>query len=295
MFLVFYGLLLEKKDATYAIEGGRCNVMQQSPSHPILGPPISKLPTHQMLSTGREGPSLDDDEVVGFDEEANKVIKRLVEGPAESLDIIPVVGMPGLGKTTLARKIYNDSTLSFEFFSILWVYVGQEYKIKDIYLRILKYFKKNINEYLNEDEGTLAKVISGFMSKRGRCLIVLDDVWEAEVIDRVKKVFPENKKGHRIMMSTRDGYLAAYANPDPHNLKFLTTEESFELLVKRIFGKGSCPDELKEVGKRIAGNCGGVPLVVVVIAGALAGRSNTTEWEVVERNVAHIYNNNQES
>ncbi|KAH0680997.1 hypothetical protein KY284_022082 [Solanum tuberosum] len=232
-----------------------------------------------------QGPSLDDDEVVGFDVEAEKVIKRLVEGPAESLNIIPVVGMPGLGKTTLARKIYNDSTLSFEFFSIFWVYVGREYKIKDIYLRILKHFKNSIDEYLNEDEDRLAKVISGFMSKGGRCLIVLDDVWEANVIDHVKKVFPENKKGHRIMMTTRDGLLAAYANPDPHNLKFLTTEESFELLVKRVFGKGSCPDELKEVGKGIAGNCSGVPLVVVVTAGALAGRSNTTEWKVVERNV----------
>ncbi|KAH0756820.1 hypothetical protein KY290_020313 [Solanum tuberosum] len=108
-----------------------------------------------------QGPSLDDDEVVGFDEEAKKVIKRLVEGPAESLNIIPVVGMPGLGKTTLARKIYNDSTLSFEFFSVIWVYVGQEYKIKDIYLRILKHFKNSIDEYLNEDEGTLAKMMCG--------------------------------------------------------------------------------------------------------------------------------------
>ncbi|WMV22768.1 hypothetical protein MTR67_016153 [Solanum verrucosum] len=66
----------------------------------------------------KKGPPLKDDEVFGFDEEANKVIKRLVEGPAESLDIIPLVGMPGHGKTTLAGKIYNYSTLTFEFYQI---------------------------------------------------------------------------------------------------------------------------------------------------------------------------------
>ncbi|KAH0681001.1 hypothetical protein KY284_022086 [Solanum tuberosum] len=253
--------------------------------------PVLELPKKGVQE---QGPSLENDEVVGFDDEASKVIKRLVEGPAESLDIIPVVGMPGLGKTTLARKIYNDPKLSYEFFSIPWVYVGQEYKIKDIYLRILKCFKKSIEDHLNDDVDTLAKVISDFINKGGRCLIVLDDVWEPNVIDHVKKVFAENKKGHRIMMTTRDRYLATYANTEPHDLKFLNGKESFELLEKRVFGKGSCPDELVELGKKIAGNCGGVPLAVVVIAGALRGRPNTNDWIRVQKNVAeHFYKNTQ--
>ncbi|MCD9560335.1 hypothetical protein HAX54_018953 [Datura stramonium] len=199
--------------------------------------------------------------------------------------------MPGLGKTTLARKIVNDSRLSYEFFSVIWVFVGQTYKIKDIFLNILKVFTKRLEDYQGDDVDKLAKVISGFMNKGGRCLIVLDDVWAEDVIDAVKKVFPENQKGHRIMMTTRESTVAMYANKYPHNLKFLTRAESFELLVKRVFPKESCPSELVGLGTSIAGKCSGVPLAVVVIAGALRGRPNTNDWQRVERNVVkHLIN-----
>ncbi|KAH0756828.1 hypothetical protein KY290_020321 [Solanum tuberosum] len=112
----------------------------RSSNQALQATPVLELPKKVKVT---QGPSLENDAVVGFDDEANKVIKRLVEGPTESVDIIPVVGMPRLGKTTLARKIYNDSKLTYEFYSIVWVYVGQECKAKDIYLRILKFFKKN--------------------------------------------------------------------------------------------------------------------------------------------------------
>ncbi|PHT59971.1 hypothetical protein CQW23_02334 [Capsicum baccatum] len=83
---------------------------------------------------------------------------------------------------------------------------------------------------------------------------------------------------------------------NPHNLKFLTPKESFELVVKRVFGKGTCPDELVGLGEKIAGSCGGVPLVVVVIAGALRGRPYKSDRQRVEKNVAeHLYKNSQES
>uniref|UniRef100_M1ABX4 NRC1 n=2 Tax=Solanum tuberosum TaxID=4113 RepID=M1ABX4_SOLTU len=219
-------------------------------------------------------------------------MKRLVEGVSESVDIIPVVGMAGLGKTTLARKICNDSKLSFEFFRIIWVNVGLEYKIKDIYLTILNFFTKHIEDHFNEDVDALAKTICGFMSEEGgRCLIVLDDVWVAEVVDAVKKVFPRNKKGHRIMLTTRDGYLATYTNPDPHNLKRLTPSNSFELLEKRAFGNGNFPVELVELGKNIAQRCWGVPLATVLIAGLLRGLRNKSDWVRVESNVSQRLHN----
>nr|XP_009798711.1 PREDICTED: putative late blight resistance protein homolog R1A-10 [Nicotiana sylvestris] len=98
------------------------------------------------------------------------------------------------------------------------------------------------------------------------------------------------------MITTVDKRLASYANPDPHDLKFLTPKESFELLIKRAFGTRSCPNDLVGLGESIARKCEGVPLAVVVIAGALRGRPNKNDWIKVENNVMqHLLRDNHES
>ncbi|KAH0748324.1 hypothetical protein KY290_027556 [Solanum tuberosum] len=80
---------------------------------------------------------------------------------------------------------------------------------------------------------------------------------------------------------------------DPLNLRLLRPEESWELLEKRAFGKESCPDEVLDVGKEIAENCKGLPLVVDLIAGVIAGREKKkTVWlEVLNNFHSFIFNN----
>nr|XP_033514842.1 putative late blight resistance protein homolog R1C-3 [Nicotiana tomentosiformis] len=237
---------------------------------------------------------LEENEVVGFDEEAKTVIKRLAEGRNE-LDVIPVVGLAGLGKTTLAIKIYKDPKVTYEFFNSIWVYVGpQEYKPKEIFLRILEGFTKRTAEHQNMSVNELTSKIQESMSKGGKCLIVLDDVWHPDVVKSVRSVFPKNSKGHKIMITTRDASIGRYANANPHMLKFLEDKESFQLLENRVFiGTSSkrCPEELVGYGESIAKQCSGLPLAVVVIAGALQGRINERVWKMVKQNVGeHLIN-----
>ncbi|XP_070018161.1 putative late blight resistance protein homolog R1A-3 [Nicotiana sylvestris] len=234
---------------------------------------------------------LEETEVVGFDEETETVIKRLVEG-TDDLDAIPVVGLPGLGKTTLALKIYKDSQISYHFYTTIWIKVGLQYKLTEVFLSILKVFAKLTKEHQDMNVNDLAKIIREFISKGGKCLIVLDDVWEPNVVHAIKEAFPKNKKGHRIMITTRDASVARYANAHPHSLKFLKDEESFQLLENRVFGSNiRCPEELIARGKSIAKQCSGVPLAVVVIAGALRGRTSERWWQMVKDNVGnHLIN-----
>ncbi|PHT63820.1 hypothetical protein T459_32349 [Capsicum annuum] len=92
------------------------------------------------------------------------------------------------------------------------------------------------------------------------------------------------------MITTRDGRIGRYANANPHMLKFLTNEESFQLLENRVFGSNvrSCPEELVVHGESIAKQCSGVPLGVELISGVLRGRTRQSEWKMVEDNVREL-------
>ncbi|PHT29723.1 hypothetical protein CQW23_30699 [Capsicum baccatum] len=121
-----------------------------------------------------------------------------------------------------------------------------------------------------------------------RYLIVLDDVWDTTTWDDLTRPFPEVEKGSRIILTTRQKEVSLHGkrNTDPLNLRLLRLEESWELLEKRAFGNESCLDELLEVGKEIAQNCKGLPLVVDLIAGVIAEREKKkTVWLEVRNNL----------
>ncbi|KAF3659090.1 putative lysine-specific demethylase JMJ14-like [Capsicum annuum] len=121
-----------------------------------------------------------------------------------------------------------------------------------------------------------------------RYLIVLDDVWDTTTWDDLTRTLPEVKKGSRIILTTRQKEVAFHGkgNTDPLNLRLLSPEESWELIEKRAFGDQSFPDELLEVGKEIAQNCMGLPLVADLIAGVIAEREKTKSvWLEVRNNL----------
>ncbi|XP_019068866.1 putative late blight resistance protein homolog R1B-17 [Solanum lycopersicum] len=247
-------------------------------------------------TTQPQGPAEEDVEVVGFNKPAEDVKERLCEG-SKDLDVIPIVGMPGLGKTTLSRKVYNDSSLDFYFYHKIWIYVGTSKKPKDILVEIVKEVAQSNSKELikDKDEDQLAHIIRDFLVERGKHLIVLDDVWDTQVVDFVKKAFPNKKsrpRGDRIMLTTRQQRVAEAVSARPHYLENLSKEDSIKLLEQRVFAnKRTCPIELQGYRDGIVDKCCGVPLAIVVISGALRGCMDESEWRVVEENVGkHLIN-----
>ncbi|XP_047259605.1 putative late blight resistance protein homolog R1B-23, partial [Capsicum annuum] len=222
--------------------------------------------------------------IVGFEEETNWLISKLTSGQKD-LDVISITGMPGSGKTTLAYKVYNDELVCSHFDLRAWCTVDQEYDEKKLMVKLFNQVTGSDLKF-GEDIDVADKLRKQLYGKR--YLIVLDDVWDTTTWDDLTRPFPEVEKGSRIILTTRQKEVSLHGkrNTDPLNLRLLRLEESWELLEKRAFGNESCPDELLEVGKEIAQNCKGLPLVVDLIAGVIAEREKKkTVWLEVRNNL----------
>ncbi|XP_027164121.1 putative late blight resistance protein homolog R1B-16 [Coffea eugenioides] len=207
--------------------------------------------------------------MVGLDDEAEKVIERLVSG-TEQVEIVPIVGMAGLGKTTLAKKVYNDNSIIYNFHIRLWCTVSQEYNKKSLLTQILCSDGKHSRmDDLNEDD-LLQKLYQKL--KRNRYLVVLDDIWDFRAWNELRYSFPDEMNRSRIIFTSRSSNVASQVEygGKPHYLRPLSEKESFELLQKKVFGKEDCPQALHGLGMEIAEKCRGLPLALVVVAGVLA-------------------------
>nr|GMD35124.1 putative late blight resistance protein homolog R1B-14 [Ipomoea batatas] len=235
-----------------------------------------------------------EDIVVGFDDDL-KIIKDRLTGGSFDLTFISIVGMAGLGKSTMAKMVFNDLEIHYEFFTRIWVYVSRFFSRRKIFLNILSYFTREIENYSKISDESLAETIKMFL-EGGKYLIVMDDVWTVEDWDCLKIAFPNNKKGSRVLVTTRDNSLALHADfaNNPHHLKPLSNDESWELLEKKVFHNEKCPPLLEHHGRSIAEGCKGSPLAILTIAGILGKDNSLAEWKgVAEDSLAVINQENQ--
>ncbi|XP_027075868.1 putative late blight resistance protein homolog R1A-3 [Coffea arabica] len=220
--------------------------------------------------------------LVRLDDEVKTIIHSLTRG-SKLLDFVSIVGMAGLGKTTLANRVYNDPLILNHFHILARCTVSQAYSMHSLLVQLLcSISSRSPDEYLKMDESDLAHKLYKLL-KRNRYLIFLDDVWEIKAWNLVERSLPDDANGSRILFTSR---IQLQFKPDSkvHHLRHLTDEESWKLLQKKVFGKEGFPPTLGKVGSQIAKLCWGLPLTVVLVAGILA---NTAEhcWEEVAKSL----------
>ncbi|KAA8535370.1 hypothetical protein F0562_030373 [Nyssa sinensis] len=258
-----------------------------------VGVPQVKTFSHGSCSR-TSAPNVEEETLVGFDDEVDTIKDRLIGvHNSNQLEVISIVGMAGLGKTTLAKKVYDDPLVVYHFYIRGWTSVSQVFQKRDLLLGILTSFVQQENEIYRMSNEKLGERLYKCLKGR-RYLVVMDDIWDIEAWNDTKMYFPNDNNGSRILFTSRMTDVALQAKPDspPHFLHFLTDDESWNLLQKKVFQKKSCPTELVEIGKQIAKKCQGLPLAIVVVAGLLAKTEQAENWwkKVAESVSSYILN-----
>ncbi|KAM7523551.1 hypothetical protein LguiA_013453 [Lonicera macranthoides] len=184
-----------------------------------------------------------------------ELVDRLT-GREKQLEVISIVGMPGLGKTTLAKRVYNHPNVVYHFYIRAWTRVFQAYQKKDLLLGTSSsVIESEIREMSN---GKLLELLKKQLLGQ-RYLIVMDDIWDDGAWNDLQRSFPDNKNGSKAMFTSRMTNAAVHAqlNSDPCYLRFLTDSESRELLCQKVFQTKHCPSELMEIGLQITKKCSG--------------------------------------
>ncbi|KAJ8900398.1 hypothetical protein K2173_025038 [Erythroxylum novogranatense] len=195
--------------------------------------------------------------------------------------IIPIVGIGGLGKTTLAQYVYNDERVKNHFELQLWVCVSDSFDVKLVIEKILKSltYRNQENLELDQLQILLRERIDG-----KKFLLVLDDVWneDLKIWLELQRLLMCGASGSRIIVTTRSTKVAKVTSRlSPYVLEGLSLDESWSLFSKIVF-EGPVSEtysgNLLQIGREIVGKCAGVPLAIKTIGSILLFKNPETEW-----------------
>uniref|UniRef100_A0A6N2LGL8 Rx N-terminal domain-containing protein n=1 Tax=Salix viminalis TaxID=40686 RepID=A0A6N2LGL8_SALVM len=240
---------------------------------------------------------VDESGVFGRNNDKEALVKLLLSDNAygRNLGVIPIVGMCGVGKTTLGQLVYNDSRVQEWFDLKTWVCVSEEFGVFKITKDILKEFGSKNCDTKTQNQLHL-ELKEKLMGKK--YLLVLDDVWDAKYDDWDILLTPLKfgAQGSKIIVTTQSEKVASVLSTVPtYHLKGLTDDDCWFLFEKHAFdyGDSSAHPGLEGIGREIVRKCKGLPLAVKSLAGLLRSERDLEEWEKILRsNLWDLQNNN---
>ncbi|KAH1084033.1 hypothetical protein J1N35_023794 [Gossypium stocksii] len=245
----------------------------------------------------RPFPHIMDDNIVGLDDDTEGLVQVLTN--ESGCKVVKIWGMGGLGKTTLAKKIYHHRQVIDYFDHLAFVYVSQPCQKRNVWEGILSGFKTLKDEDRKKRDEELAEKLYNILEVK-KCLVILDDIWSSDAWDSLKPAFPVARGRHsnsKILLASRNKGIVSYA--DIRELRCLNDQESWELFQKIVFPQTgsrskfdkSCASstileiiegrtsEFKRANDEgdisLCDSSEGLPLAIVVLGGISATKNNS--------------------
>ncbi|KAM5554912.1 putative disease resistance protein RGA3 [Rosa sericea] len=231
---------------------------------------------------------IDENNIIGRGELLSVIVKTLIDSNnnlENTPSVMAIVGLAGIGKTTLAKSVYHDCQIDTHFHTKIWICVSIPFEVKAILSGILESLKPEKAGIKGKD--AICKNLQEDL-KGKRYLLILDDVWNDnpqkwdDLMSCLLKVI--DTRGSNIIVTTRSDRVAKVVETLPRcDMRKLSDNECWLILKDKAVPFGSAPmsKEQELTGRKIAKKCGGVPLVAKVL-GSIMRSKNSDEWSAIE-------------
>ncbi|KAA8518161.1 hypothetical protein F0562_015635 [Nyssa sinensis] len=219
-------------------------------------------------------------DIIGRDSDKEFIVELLLSSnDHENISIIPIVGLGGLGKTTLVKLVYSDNRIVRNFELRMWVCVSEDFSLKMVIEKILKSATGESYGHLDMDQ---IQIRLRDVLNAKRYLLVLDDVWNDDRNKwiELRDLLMNGTSGSTIVVTTRNKAVATITGTiSPYNLMGLSDDDCLSLFLRCAFrGEDNWLPNLVEIGKEIVKKCGGVPLAVKTLGSLLYMKTEESEW-----------------
>jgi hypothetical protein len=225
-----------------------------------------------------------DSHVYGREKDKEAILQVLLgercRDAGDEVSVIPILGMGGIGKTTLAQLLFHDEKVQSFFDIKAWACVSEDFNVVRVTKAVLKLIT---SESCEDDDLNLLQVKLEKKLRGKKFLVVLDDLWNENYHDWtiLRAPFLTGALGSAIVITTRNEGVSSITRSVPeYHLEVLSKDACLSVFTQHALGASNfdAHPNIKEIGEKIVERCKGLPLAAKTLGGLLRTKKDRNEW-----------------